>query len=51
MWLVKDSIYYTNSSFHIDSYSIKDNKFVQLEKVDKSIVAFFDYKGIKYFVN
>jgi len=50
MFLNIDDIYFSDASFMLNCYSIKDNTFKQIQKTEKSIIGAHSYNGTIYII-
>lgn len=50
LFLVRDTIFFSDASFYTNSYSIPENKFVQLQRTQKPLTGAFEFKGKVYFI-
>jgi outer membrane protein assembly factor BamB len=50
MYLINDTICFSDASFNLNAYSIKENKFSLIKKTNKKVLAAFAYNSKRYFV-
>lgn len=50
LFLASDRIYYTDASYYLNTYVIKEKKFFQLHKIDKQALFVFEHGRKTYFI-